>query len=206
MERVLDVYAAVHTEEEPLICMDEAAKQMTADLEEATGMAPGRPAKEDYHYERRGVRAIFLFFNPVEGKRRVSGRDSRTRVDWAEEVRRLLDEDYPKARKVKLVCDNLNTHTVAALYEAFPAAEAHRLARRLEIIHTPRSGSWLNVAEIELSVLARQCLDRRLGSAAEVDAECAAWEAARNAEGSRVIWRFTTEDARIKLKHLYPQF
>ena len=133
-------------------------------------------------------------------------RDSRTRVDWAEEVRRLLDEDYPKARKVKLVCDNLNTHTIAALYEAFPAEEAHRLAGRLEIIHTPRSGSWLNVAEIELSVLARQCLDRRLGSAQEVDAECAAWEAARNAEGSRVIWRFTTEDARIKLKHLYPQF
>lgn len=205
MERVLDVYASEHTEEEPLICMDEAAKQMTEDVEPPIGPAPGRAAKEDYHYERRGVRAIFLFFNPIEGKRRVSCRDSRTRVDWAEEVRRLLDEDYPNAKRVKLVCDNLNTHTIASLYEAFPAAEAHRLARRLEIIHTPRSGSWLNVAEIELSVLARQCLDRRLPSPTAVDTECAAWETARNAEGSRVVWRFTTADARIKLKHLYPQ-
>jgi hypothetical protein len=206
MERVLDVYAAAHTAEEPLVCMDEAAKQMTTDLDEALAMAPGRAAKEDYHYERHGVRALFLFFDPVRGWRRVSGRDSRTRVDWAEEVRRLLDEDYPEARKVKLVCDNLNTHTIASLYEAFPAEEAHRLARRLEIIHTPRNGSWLNVAEIELSVLARQCLDRRLGSEAEVDAECAAWERDRNADGSRVVWRFTTADARVKLKHLYPQF
>lgn len=205
MEQVLDTYAAEHTEEEPLITMDEAAKQMTADVEPPIAARPGRAAREDYHYERRGVRAIFLFFNPITGRRRVSCRDSRTRLDWAEEVRRLLDEDYPHARKVKLVCDNLNTHSIASLYEAFPAAEAHRLARRLEIIHTPRNGSWLNVAEIELSVLARQCLDRRLGSPAEVDAACAAWEAARNAEGSRVIWRFTTEDARIKLRHLYPQ-
>jgi DDE superfamily endonuclease len=205
MERVLDVYTAEHTEDEPLICMDEAAKQMTSDVEPPLAPAPGRAAKEDYHYERHGVRAIFLFFNPVEGKRRVSCRDSRTADDWAHEVRRLLDEDYPKSRKVKLVCDNLNTHTYAALYGAFPAEEAHRLARRLEIIHTPRSGSWLNVAEIELSVLARQCLDRRLGSPAEVDTECAAWERDRNAEGSRVIWRFTTVDARIKLRHLYPQ-
>jgi hypothetical protein len=205
MESILDVYAEAHTEDEPLICMDEAAKQMTADIEPPAAALPGHAAKEDYHYERRGVRAIFLFFNPIEGKRRVSCRDSRTRVDWAEEVRRLLDEDYPHARRVKLVCDNLNTHGIASLYEAFPAAEAHRLARRLEIIHTPRNGSWLNVAEIELSVLARQCLDRRLGSPAEVDGECAAWERDRNAAGSRVIWRFTTEDARIKLRHLYPQ-
>lgn len=205
MEVVLDVYADVHTEEEPLICMDEAAKQMTADIEPSVGPVPGHAAKEDYHYERRGVRAIFLFFNPINGRRRVSCRDSRTRIDWAEEVRRLLDEDYPNARKVKLVCDNLNTHNIASLYEAYPAAEAHRLARRLEIIHTPRNGSWLNVAEIELSVLARQCLDRRLSSPAEVDSECAAWERQRNAEGSRVVWRFTTADARTKLRHLYPQ-
>ena len=141
----------------------------------------------------------------MSGDSRVSGRDSRTRVDWAEEVRRLLDEDYPLANKVKLVCDNLNTHSIASLYEAFPAAEAHRLARRLEIHHTPRNGSWLNVAEIELSVLGRQCLDRRIGSASELDSECTAWESPRNADGSRVIWRFRTEDARIKLRHLYPQ-
>jgi hypothetical protein len=206
METVLDVYCSVHTEEEPLICMDEAAKQMTADIEPLRRPIPGHAGQEDYHYERRGVRSIFLFFNPVDGKRRVSGRDSRTRRDWAEEVRHLLEVDYPHARKVKLVCDNLNTHSIASLYEAFPAAEAHRLARRLEIIHTPRNGSWLNVAEIELSVLARQCLDQRLGSPEEVDRACAAWQHARNAEGSRVIWRFTTEDARIKLRHLYPQF
>jgi hypothetical protein len=205
MEDILDLYAAEHTPEEPLICMDEAAKQMTRDEREPLPPAPGRPAKQDYHYEREGVRAIFMFFDPIRGWRRVGGRDSRTRLDWAEEVRRLLDEDYPHARKVKLVCDNLNTHSIASLYEAFPAAEAHRLARRLELHHTPRSGSWLNVAEIELSVLGRQCLDRRLGSAAEVDAACAAWEAARNAEGCPVSWRFTTADARVKLKHLYPQ-
>jgi hypothetical protein len=204
MEQVLDVYAAEHTEEEPLICMDEAAKQMTRDCEPPIAMSPGHAAKEDYHYERRGVRALFLFFDPLRGWRRVSGRDSRTRVDWAQEVRRLLEVDYPKARVLTLVCDHLNTHTIASLYEAFPAEEAHRLARRLRLVHTPRSGSWLNVAEIELSILARQCLDRRLGSPAEVDGECAAWERDRNAEGSRVIWRFTTADARIKLKHLYP--
>lgn len=206
MEDVLDLYAAEHAEDEPLICMDEASKQLLADERESIPMAPGHPAKEDYHYERRGVRAIFMFFDPIRGRRRVSCRDSRTRVDWAEEVRRLLDEDYPEARKVKLVCDNLNTHSIASLYEAFPAEEAHRLARRLEIHYTPRNGSWLNVAEIELSVLSRQCLDRRIASPAELDAEIAAWQRERNAEGSRVIWRFRTEDARIKLKHLYPQF
>jgi hypothetical protein len=205
MERVLDVYAGDHPEDEPVIAMDEGVKQLTEHVEPPTPPAPGRPAREDYHYERRGVRAIFLFFDPARGWRRASGRASRTRLDWAEEVRRLLDEDYPHAREVRLVCDNLNTHGVASLYEAFPAAEAHRLARRLEIVHTPRSGSWLNVAEIELAALARQCLDRRIGSAAEVDAECAAWERARNAEGSRVRWRFTTADARVKLRHLYPQ-
>ena len=206
MEDVLDLYAAVHTPEEPLICMDEASKQLLSGLNEPIPMAPGRPAKEDYHYERHGVAAIFLFFDPIRGWRRTSCRESRTRVDWAEEVRRLLDEDYPHARKVKLVCDNLNTHSIASLYEAFPAEEAHRLARRLEIHHTPRNGSWLNVAEIELSVLSRQCLDRRIGSASELQSECTAWEAPRNADGSRVVWRFTTEDARIKLRHLYPQF
>jgi DDE superfamily endonuclease len=205
MERVLDVYAEEPPEDEPLIAMDEACKQMTEDVEPPAPPSPGRPAREDYHYERRGVRSIFLFFNPTTGRRRVRCRDSRTRLDWAEEVRRLLEEDYPDARRVRLVCDNLNTHAIASLYEAFPAGEAHRLARRLEIIHTPRNGSWLNVAEIELSVLSRQCLDRRIGSPAEVDAACAAWERQRNAEGSRVRWRFTTADARVKLRHLYPQ-
>jgi hypothetical protein len=136
----------------------------------------------------------------------AASRDSRTRVDWAEEIRRLLEEDYPHARKVKLVCDNLNTHDKASLYEAFPAAEAHRLWQRLEIHHTPRSGSWLNVAEIELAILSRQCLDRRIGSAPELARELKAWQQQRNSEASVVQWRFTTADARIRLRHLYPQF
>jgi hypothetical protein len=205
MEGVLDLYAATHSEEEPLICMDEASKQLLRDDHPSEPVAPGRPAREDYHYERRGVQSIFMFFNPLRGWRRVSCRDSRTRVDWAEEIHRLLDEDYPHAKKVKLVCDNLNTHDIASLYEAFPAEEAHRLRQRLEIHYTPRSGSWLNVAEIELGVLSRQCLDRRIESAPQLTAELAAWQEQRNAEGGTVQWRFTTSDARVRLRHLYPQ-
>jgi hypothetical protein len=205
MEDVLDVYAGQYSAEEPLICMDEASKQLLRDEQPAQPPAPGRPAREDYHYERRGVQAIFMFFNPLQGRRRVSCRDSRTRLDWAEEIRRLLDEDYPHAKKITLVCDNLNTHDIASLYAAFPADEAHRLARRLEIHYTPRSGSWLNVAEIELAALARQCLARRIGSAAELAQEIDAWQQARNADRSTVHWRLTTADARIRLRHLYPQ-
>lgn len=206
MEDVLDLYAADHPADEPLVCMDEASKQLLREVREPVPAAPGRPAREDYQYERRGVQALFCFFDPVRGWRRVTAADSRTAVDWAEQVRVLLEEDDPQARRVKLVCDNLNTHTVAALYEAFPAAHAHRLARRLEVHYTPVHGSWLNVAEIELSALARQCLARRIGSAAELRAEVAAWVAERNADASRVVWRFTTADARQKLRHLYPQF
>jgi DDE superfamily endonuclease len=205
MEDILDLYAAPHSQEEALICMDEASKQLLQSVEEPIALLPGQPVKEDYHYARRGVQALFMFFDPRRGWRRVSSRDSRTRLDWAEEVRRLLEEDYPQANKVKLVCDNWNTHHIASLYEAFPAELAHALARRLEIHYTPRNGSWLNVAEIELSVLARQCLDRRIGGVEELQAELTAWQANRNADGSRVIWRFTTADARIKLWHLYPQ-
>jgi hypothetical protein len=205
MEEVLDLYAAEHPADEPLICMDEASKQLLIEVTDPVPPAPGRPAREDYHYERNGVQAMFMFFDPVQGRRRVSCRDSRTRVDWAEEVRRLLEEDYPQAKKVRLVCDNLNTHHIASLYEAFPAEEARALARRLEIHYTPRSGSWLNVAEIELSVLARQCLARRIGTAEELARAVAAWERKRNADGSRVQWRFTTDNARIKLRHLYPR-
>jgi hypothetical protein len=205
MEDILDLYASEHAREEPLICMDEASKQRLADEREPIPGAPGRPAREDDHYRREGVEAIFLFFDPVRGWRRASCRESRTRVDWAQEVRRLLEEDYPHARKVKLVCDNLNTHHVASLYEAFEPETAHRLARRLEIHYTPRNGSWLNVAEIELSVLTRQCLARRIATRAELAREIARWERDRNADASRVVWRFRTEDARIKLRHLYPR-
>jgi hypothetical protein len=204
MEDVLDLYASEHSAEEPLVCMDEASKQLLRNDREPLPLACGRPAREDYHYERRGTQALFCFFDPVRGWRRVSCQDSRTAVDWAEQICILLEEDYPEARKVKLVCDNLNTHTTAALYEAFDAAHARALARRLEIHYTPVHGSWLNVAEIELSVLARQCLDRRIGSAAELSREVAVWQDERNADGSRVQWRFATADARIKLRHLYP--
>jgi hypothetical protein len=204
MEQVLDIYAAAHTPEEPLICMDEASKQLLSEEDEPEPTAPGRAAKESCRYGREGTRAIFMFFDPDRGWRRVSGRESRTRDDWAHEIRRLLDEDYPQARMITLVCDNLNTHGYASLYHAFPAEEAYRLMQRLKIVHTPRNGSWLNVAEIELSVLARQCLARRIGSAEEMDRECAAWNRDRNAEGGRVFWKFTTADARVKLRRLYP--
>ena len=206
MEDVLDLYAAEHSPEEPLICMDEAGKQLLWDEAAPIPMGRGRPVREDYHYQRRGTQAIFCFFDPNRGWRRMAVQDSRTAVDWAEQVRILLEEDYPRARKVKLVCDNLNTHTTAALYEAFPAGQARALARRLEIHYTPVHGSWLNVAEIELSVLARQCLARRIGSAEQLRSEVSAWVGERNADASRVEWRFTTADARIRLRHLYPHF
>jgi hypothetical protein len=205
MEDVLDVYVAEHTEDEPLICMDEASKQLLADGLPSIPPAPGRPRREDYHYERHGTQALFMFFNPVSGWRRVSCRDSRTRIDWAEEVRQLLDEDYPRARRIKLVCDNLNTHGIASLYEAFTAAEAHRLKQRLEIHYTPRNGSWLNVAEIELGVLSRQCLNRRIPSARVLRDEIVTWQAERNLTASKVRWQFTRDDARRKLHRLYPQ-
>lgn len=206
MEVILDLYSSVHSEEEPLINMDEASVQLQGHLYEEIAMQPGQDKKEDYHYTREGVKALFMFFDPNRGWRRVSNRDHRTRIDWAEEVRHLLDVDYPNAKKVKLVCDNLNTHNIASLYEAFPAPEAHRLARRLEIYHTPRNGSWLNIAEIELSVLSKQCLDRRIASSEELEKELQAWQKERNQVASKVSWQFSTEDARVKLKHLYPVF
>lgn len=184
--------------------MDEAAKQIVADLEPALPMSPGLPRREDHHYERRGVRALFLFFDPIRGWRRVSTREHRTREDWAREIQQLLDVDYPQAEVVTLVCDNLNTHDPASLYQTFEAATAHRLARRLRIEHTPRNGSWLNMAEMELSILTRQCIGRRFASAEEMTDHIAAWQHTRNQNGLGANWRFTTKEARIKLKSLYP--
>jgi hypothetical protein len=204
MEEILDVYQERHGEATPLICMDEAAKQVTADVDPALPMAPGRPRREDHHYERKDVQALFLFFDPLRGWRRVTSRDSRTRADWAEEVRHLLEVDYPRAKCVTLVCDNLNTHNLASLYTAFPPELARGLARRLRIKHTPRNGSWLNMAEMELSILTRQCISRRFESAAEMKTQIAAWQAVRNHARLGANWRFTTEDARVKLKALYP--
>ncbi len=205
MEKILDVYCESYDAEHPLICMDEAAKQITSDVEPALPMRPGQRRREDHHYERKGVRAVFMFFDPLRGWRRVNSREGRTRWDWAEEVRQLLDEDYPQAKRITLVCDNLNTHDIASLYLAFDAPTAHRLAQRLRLAHTPRNGSWLNMAEIELSVLTRQCIGRRFPSAEAMDQAIAAWEVDRNRAEFGARWRFTTEDARITLHSLYPQ-
>lgn len=204
MEDVLDVYALPPDPLRPLVCMDEAAKQLLADVVPPLPMGPGAPKREDYHYQRGGVRSLFMFFAPHLGWRRVAGSARRTREDWALQIKKLVDEDFPGAAAVRLVCDNLNTHAVASLYATFPPEEAHRLARRLEIHYTPRNGSWLNVAEVELSVLAGQCLKRRIGDAATLDAELAAWVAERNEEKCGVRWQFTTADARVKLRRLYP--
>lgn len=206
MEQVLDTYALPQCDEEPLICMDEASKELHAQASTPLPMSPGKLLREDDKYERNGTRAIFMFFGPLLGWRRCAARENRTRYDWAEEIKQLLDIDFPNARKIRLVCDNLNTHHIASLYEAFPAPEAHRLANRLEIIYTPRNGSWLNVAEIELSFLSRQCLARRIPDAATLQREMIAWNEDRNNQARRVNWQFTTADARIKLRHLYPQF
>lgn len=204
MEKILDIYCEDFDEAHPLICMDEAAKQITSDVEPALPMSPGRPRREDHHYQRQGVRALFLFFDPLRGWRRVSSREGRTRWDWAEEVRRLLEDDYPAAKRVTLVCDNLNTHDIASLYTAFDASTAHALSRRLRLEHTPRHGSWLNMAEMELSILTRQCIGRRFTSSDRMDSSISAWQAERNANHCGATWRFTTADARIKLRSLYP--
>lgn len=205
MEKLLDVYCEEFDEQYPLICMDEAAKQIVSDVEPALPMSPGQPRREDHHYERQAVRALFMFFNPIRGWRRVSSRASRTRFDWAEEIRCLLDEDYPLAKEVTLVCDNLNTHHIASLYSTFDAETAHRLAKKLRMIHTPRSGSWLNMAEMELSLLTRQCIGRRFDSPEQMEQEIGIWETDRNQSGLGAQWRFTTADARIKLRSLYPK-
>ena len=206
MEEVLDVYNDAVEENVPLICMDEASLQLTSDVYEPMAGKPGRPRREDYHYERHGTQAIFMFVDPNRGWRRVSNRNRRTKKDWAEEIEQLLEVDYPDARKIKLVSDNLNTHNIASLYTRFPAEKARCLARRLEMYHTPRNGSWLNMAETELSVLSQQCLDRRIGTAEILKVELAHWQEERNQEKVKIQWQFTTDDARIKLNHLYPQF
>jgi len=205
MEQVLDLYAQPLNNDEPLVCMDEASKELHAHVCDPLPMSPGTPARQDDKYQRHGTRAIFMFFAPLLGWRRVSSSEHRTRVDWAQQIKQLLDVDFPQAKKVQLVCDNLNTHHIASLYEAFDAEEAHRLAQRLHITYTPRNGSWLNVAEIELSFLSKQCLDRRIPNGQTLDRELLAWNATRNREQSKVTWQFTTANARTKLRHLYPQ-
>jgi transposase len=167
-------------------------------------MEPGRPERQDYEYERGGVVNLFMFFEPLRGRRWVDVTEQRTKVDWAHQIKDLVDERYPQAERIVLVMDNLNTHTPASLYEAFDPSEAKRLAEKLEIHYTPKHGSWLNMAEIELSVLSRQCLDRRVPDFETLQAEVACWQQRRDQAGGTIEWRFRTEDARLKLKRLYP--
>ena len=204
MEDVLDVYQRPLDPKRPVVCLDEASKQLVCDVRPALPMEAGQPLREDSEYERHGTANLFLTVAPLLGRRHVAVTDQRTRIDFAFVVKDLVDERFPDADKIVLVLDNLNTHGSASLYEAFPPAEAKRLADKLEVHHTPKHGSWLNMAEIELSVLARQCLSERMASKTQVAAQVTAWERQRNGRSTRIDWRFTTEDARIKLKRLYP--
>jgi hypothetical protein len=204
MEHVLDVYQRPFDASEPLVCMDETTKQLTQEVIEPLAPEPGRPARYDTLYRRNGVGVIFMFFAPLAGWRRVNVAQGKTRLDWAHQVKQLLDVDYPRARRVHLVLDNLNTHTGASLYEAFAPQEAHRLLSRLVFHYTPKHGSWLNMAEIELSVLSRQCLKRRIANLSLLAQEVTDWQTARNQRGAKANWQFKTKDARIKLRKLYP--
>lgn len=204
MEDVLDVYQQPIDPTRPLICLDETSRQVLAETRAALPLAPGRAARHDSEYERQGVVNVFLVTDPRRGWRQVRISDRRTRLDWAGCVQELVDVHYPDAERIVLVLDQLNTHSPASLYEAFPPSEAKRLADKLEIHYTPKHGSWLNMAEIELSVLQRQCLNRRFRNRMTLEAEVAAWVVGRNEETANIDWRFTTDDARIKLKRLYP--
>jgi transposase len=205
MEDVLDLYELAYDADCPVVCMDEQPVQLIAETRPPIPAKPGVAAKYDYEYRRMGTAVNFMFTEPLKHWRKVNVRRTKAKKDWAEEIRELLDMDYPEARKVILVCDNLNTHTYGALYEAFEPAEARRLAKRLEIHYTPKHGSWLNVAEIELSLLTRRALHRRIESFDVLVTEAGAWADRRNAEEGTVRWQFRTDKARIKLLHLYPE-
>ena len=204
MEDVLEVYHRPYGEGEVLVCLDETSKQLVQETRQPRPSRPGAAMAYDYEYQRNGVSNLFMLFAPLEGWRRVEVTDRRTKADWARVVKKLVDEDYVDKERIVLVMDNLNTHHPASLYQAFEPAEARRIAQRLEIHYTPKHGSWLNMAEIELGVLARQCLDRRIPSQEVLERETGAWQDQRNRDAIQVDWRFTTEDARIKLKSLYP--
>ena len=204
MEDVLEVYTRPYDPLRPQVCMDETSKQMLRDARPALSMGPGRTRREDYEYERGGVANVFMFMEPLAGRRWVQITEQRTKVDWAHQIEELVDQRYPHAERIVLVMDNLNTHSPASLYEAFDPEKARRLSEKLEIHHTPKHGSWLNMAEIELSVLSRQCLQRRVPDFETLEREAAAWQDRRDAAGVKIERRFRTEDARIKLRRLYP--
>jgi len=204
MEDVLEVYRRPYDTTRPLVCLDEQSKQLVKETRRPITIQPGRPKCIDYEYERNGTANLFMLFEPLAGWRHVKVTDRRTKIDFAQVVRELVDVHYPEAEKIVLVMDNLNTHKVGSLYEAFEPAEARRLVERLEIHYTPKHGSWLNMAETELSTLSKQCLDRRLPDQPTLAHEVDAWETQRNEAKSTVDWQFTTKTARIKLKRLYP--
>jgi len=205
MEDVLEVYARPYDRNFPVVCMDESSVQLIGEVHEPIPAAPGHPVLMDDEYVRNGVASIFLEVEPLGGKRKVKITERRTRIDWAHFIKEMLEERYVDAEKVVLVMDNLNTHNIASLYTAFPPKEARHLADRLEIHYTPKHGSWLDIAEIELSVLKRQCLAGRIACIEKMRAEVAEWNTDRNNRQTEVDWQFRTNDARIKLKRLYPK-
>jgi hypothetical protein len=204
MEDVLEVYHRPHDPDRPLVCLDETSKQLVAETRQPLPMLPGQPPRYDYEYKRNGTASLFMLFAPLEGWRHVKVTESRTAIDYAHVLRDLADRHFDKACKIVLVQDNLNTHAPSSLYEAFPPAEARRLIGRFEWHYSPKHGSWLNLAESELAVLSSQCLDRRIANATALTREVAAWLSRRNASNAKASWRFTTDNARIKLKSLYP--
>lgn len=206
MEDILAIYELPYDQSHPVVCMDETCKQLIGDVCEGIPCAPGRPARVDHEYVRNGVAEVFLEVEPLTGKRHVAATEHRTSKDWARWIKGMLDERYADAIRVRLVMDNLNTHSIGSLYEEFEPQEARRLAERLDIHHTPKHGSWLNMAEIELSALSGQCLNRRIPDLATMQRHINAWESYRNNRQSRIRWHFSTADARTKLKHLYPRF
>ena len=205
MEDVLEIYHQPYDMKHPKICMDEQPIQLVKETRIPLPAKPGQPESFDYEYERNGTANIFLFTEPLTGWRKVVVTEQRTAVDWAKEIKTLLEEDYPEIETLTLICDQLNTHQPSSLYKAFQPEIARSLVKRLDIHYTPKHGSWLNIAENELSVLSRQCLDRRIPDRETLEQETTAWYIARNQQKKSVDWQFTTEDARIRLKRLYPQ-
>lgn len=204
MEDVLDLYAEPYDATRPVVCFDECPYQLLADVREPLPMVRGKPRREDYEYKREGSCNLFIAIQPRAAWRHIDVTNRRTKLDFAQQMKALVDEHFPDAQVIRVVLDNLNTHTPASLYEAYPPAEARRITSKIEFHYTPKHGSWLNMAEIELSVLSRQCLDRRLPDQQDVARECAVWETTRNSEHIGIDWRFTTENARTKLARLYP--
>jgi hypothetical protein len=205
MENVLAVYQRPYDPQRPVVCMDETSKQLVKETCTPIPAAPGKPQRFDYEYERNGTANIFMLCEPLRGWRRVNVTSRRTRIDWAQQIKELVDVHYPQALRITLVLDNLNTHAMASLYEAFEPSEARRLVEKLEVIYTPRHGSWLNVAEIELSALGRQCTEGRVPDQPTLARLTRAWEQDRNNRAIKVDWQFTTADARIRLRRLYPK-